>query len=69
MAKVISNAGGPGGGKDGKSKNVSKKIRTNDDLEVLRIILEENPGLKAKVERFLVRSLGKNSGTASDESK
>lgn len=41
------------------SKKDSKKIRTKDDLELLRIILDENPVLKNRVQHFLVKSLGK----------
>lgn len=41
---------GPGG----------KKIRTSDDLELLRIILDDNGPLRDRVLRFIEKSLGKD---------
>jgi hypothetical protein len=44
--------------KDGE-KPKSKRIRTTDDLELIKIILEENPPLKTRVLYFLETFLGK----------
>ncbi|WP_186648543.1 hypothetical protein [Fluviispira vulneris] len=47
-------------------KNInSKKMRGTDELDLLKIILDENKELKKKVMRFIQKSLGKTtSGTA-----
>ena len=36
-----------------------KGLRTNDDLDLLRMILDENPDLKKKVIRFMQKNYAK----------
>ncbi len=49
---------------DGSEKAQKKvKIRTKDDIELLKIILEENPNLREKVLRKIEVSLGRGPGS------
>ena len=43
-----------------KSKIQNTKIRTADDLELIKIILEENSQLKVQVLKVLEQALGKS---------
>ena len=44
-----------------------KSLRTTDDLELLKIILEDNPRLRLRVLNFLAVSLGKIPPTDNDD--
>lgn len=59
MSKPKDGSGGGGG-----SKPTSNRIRTSDDLDLLRLILEEDQYLKARVIRLIERNLGLEPGAA-----
>jgi hypothetical protein len=46
-----------------------KKMRASDELELLKLILDENLELKKKILRFIQKNLGKTSSVSSKSSK
>ncbi len=46
-------------GENKVDQSKSKRIRTTDDLELIKLILEANPPLKTRVLYFLEKYLGK----------
>ncbi|NBO37731.1 hypothetical protein EBU99_04010 [bacterium] len=56
-----------GAAKDKADHNPRKKraFRTNDDLELFQIILDENPALRQRIIRTIEKQLGKQRLSAS----
>lgn len=46
-----------------------KKIRASNELELIKLILEENKDLKKKVVKFIQKSLGKTTSVTSKNKK
>jgi hypothetical protein len=46
-----------------------KKVRASNELELLKLILEENKDLKKKVIKFIQKSLGKTTSITAKNKK
>jgi len=46
-----------------------KKLRTNNELELIKLVLDEDKDLKKKVIKFIQKSLGKTSSATAKKKK
>ncbi len=58
-----------GGVLDMALPNDKKKVRASNELELLKLILEENKELKKRVIKFIQKSLGKTTSVTAKNKK